>query len=169
MKHDEIFREALEENQKMIFRICCRFFGPGENAHDAYQDILLRIWMNIENFRGECQLKTWIYRVALNVCITFRAKNKKRSLLFVPLSQPAYNIADETKLYEDDENKLAFFRKFMDGLSTSDKALVSLYLEDLDTKEISRITGLSESNVRVRIHRIKSEVKKQWETEYGTG
>ncbi|HEX2866881.1 MAG TPA: RNA polymerase sigma factor [Ignavibacteriales bacterium] len=168
MKRDELFREALEENQKMIFRVCCRFFGPGENAKDAYQDILLKIWMNIEGFRGECQLKTWIYRISVNVCITFRSKNKRKSSLFVPFSEPAYRVPDEEKLLEDEENKLLFFRKFMDELSGADKALVSLYLEDLDTREMSRITGLSESNVRVRIHRIKSEIKKQWEVEYGT-
>lgn len=169
MRRDELFREAIEENQKMIFRICYHFFGPGENARDAYQDILLKIWMNIENFRGECQLKTWIYRIATNVCITFRAKVKKKSTIFVPFSESVYKIAGEEEIYKDNENKILFFRKFMDELNASDRALVSLYLEDLDTKEMAHITGLSESNVRVRLHRIKDEIKRQWEAEYGTG
>lgn len=168
MKRDEIFKDALRENDRMIFRVCYHFFGPGENVRDAYQDILLKIWLNIENFRGECQLRTWIYRIAVNVCITFRSKEKKKSSVFVPFYESIYEKADEKEVYQDDENKLLFFTKFMEKLNVSDKALVSLYLEDLDTKEIAQITGLSESNVRVRIHRIKNEIKRQWEVEYGT-
>ena len=56
----------------------------------------------------------------------------------------------------------------MDSLNATDKTLVSLYLEDLDTKELSQITGLSESNVRVKLHRIKNQIKKEWEVKYGT-
>lgn len=56
----------------------------------------------------------------------------------------------------------------MNNLNATDKVLVSLYLEDLDTKEMSHITGLSESNVRVKIHRIKNEIRKEWEIKYGT-
>lgn len=168
MDRDEIFKDAIKENDKMILRVCYHFFGPGENARDAYQEILLKIWLNVENFRGECQLRTWIYRIAVNVCITFRSKEKKKSSVFVPFYELEYGRADEKEVYQDDENKLLFFRKFMEKLNVSDKALVSLYLEDLDTKEIAQITGLSESNVRVRIHRIKNEIKRQWEVEYGT-
>lgn len=168
MNRDEIFKDAIKENDRMILRVCYHFFGPGENARDAYQEILLKIWLNVENFRGECQLKTWIYRIAVNVCITFRSKEKKKSSVFVPFYELDYGKADEKEVYQDEENKLLFFRKFMEKLNVSDKALVSLYLEDLDTKEIAQITGLSESNVRVRIHRIKNEIKRQWEVEYGT-
>ncbi|MGE5497374.1 MAG: RNA polymerase sigma factor [Syntrophothermus sp.] len=168
MNRDEIFKDAIKENDRMILRVCYHFFGPGENARDAYQEILLKIWLNVENFRGECQLKTWIYRIAVNVCITFRSKEKKKSSVFVPFYELDYGKADEKEVYQDEENKLLFFRKFMEKLNVSDKALVSLYLEDLDTKEIAQITGLSESNVRVRVHRIKNEIKRQWEVEYGT-
>ncbi|MGE5402707.1 MAG: RNA polymerase sigma factor [Ignavibacteriales bacterium] len=169
MNRDELFKEAIKENDRLIFRICYHFFGPGENAKDAYQEILLKIWLNIEGFRGESQIKTWISRIAVNVCITFRARTKKKSSLFVPFSEAVFNgNTGNEDIYADDENKLLFFRSFMDRLNASDRALVSLYLEDLDTKDISHITGLSESNVRVRIHRIKNQIKREWELKYGT-
>ena len=169
MNRDELFREAVKENDKMILRICCHFFGPGENAKDAHQETLLKIWLNIEKFRNESKLKTWIYRIAVNVCITFLSKAKKKSSLFVPISKSVYNVScEENQSIKDDENKKLFFREFMDRLNTTDKALVSLYLEDLDTKELSQITGLSESNVRVKLHRIKNQIKKEWEVKYGT-
>jgi RNA polymerase sigma factor (sigma-70 family) len=70
VKRDEMFRAAILENDKRIYSICSHYFGPGDNAKDAYQEVLLKIWLNILNFRGESQLKTWITRIAVNVCMT---------------------------------------------------------------------------------------------------
>lgn len=169
MNRNELFKDALKENDKMISGICYRFFGPGDDAGDAHQEILLKIWMNIEKFRNECSIKTWIYRIAVNVCITYRSKAKRKSVRFVPISKSVEKQGNSD--YEnsgDDENKLVFFRSFVDKLNAADKTLVSLYLEELDTREISEITGFSESNVRVKIHRIKNQIKKEWMAEYGT-
>ncbi|MCU0342867.1 MAG: sigma-70 family RNA polymerase sigma factor [Ignavibacterium sp.] len=169
MDRDEVFKEALRENDKMIIRLCNHFFGPGENAKDAHQEILLKIWLNIGKFRNESQLKTWIYRIAVNVCLTFLSSAKRKSSLFVRLSKSAYNTSyEDESFYSDDENKIQFLRNFLDNLNPTDKVLVSLYLEDFDTKEMSNITGLSESNVRVKIHRIKNEIRKEWQDKYGT-
>jgi len=169
MNRDKLFKEAIRENDKMILRICNHFFGPGENAKDAHQEILVKIWLNIEKFRNESQIKTWIYRIAVNVCLTFLSSNKKKSSIFVRFTKSTYNKSYEDKsLFSEDETKVQFLRKFIDNLNATDKVLVSLYLEDLDTKEISHITGLSESNVRVKIHRIKNEIRKEWEIKYGT-
>lgn len=169
MNRNELFKEAIKENEKRISRICYHFFGPGENAKDAYQEILLKIWQNIESFRGESQIKTWINRIAVNVCINFFWAVKKKTSVFIPYSHLVNeeNLTQE-ETFKDEENKLLFFRCFMDNLSTPDKALVSLYLEDFNTKEISEITGLSEGNVRVRIYRIKTQIRKEWESKYGT-
>jgi RNA polymerase sigma-70 factor (ECF subfamily) len=168
MNREEVFREAVKENDKMIFRICCHFFGPGENAKDAHQEILLKIWLNIEKFRNEAKVKTWIYRIAVNVCLTFLSRSKKKSTLFVPISKSMSSLQHEEFPINDEENKERFFRNFVEHLNAADKVLVSLYLEELDTKEISGITGLSESNVRVKIHRIKNQIRKEWEIKYGT-
>lgn len=169
MNRDELFKEAIRENDKMILRICNHFFGPGENAKDAHQEILLKIWLNIEKFRNESKIKTWIYRIAVNVCLTFLSSNRKKSSIFVRFSKSTYNKSyEESSLFKDDENKAQFLRAFIDNLNATDKVLVSLYLEDLDTKEMSNITGLSESNVRVKIHRIKNEIRKEWVNKYGT-
>ena len=91
MNRDELFKEAIRENDKMILRICNHFFGPGENAKDAHQEILLKIWLNIEKFRNESKIKTWIYRIAVNVCLTFLSSNRKKSSIFVRFSKSTYN------------------------------------------------------------------------------
>ena len=169
MNRDKLFKEAILENDKMIISLCNHFFGPSENAKDAHQEILLKIWLNIEKFRNESQIKTWIYRIAVNVCLTFLSKEKKKKSLFISFSKSKYTTSyEDESFYSDDENKKIFLRKFLDDLNATDKVLVSLYLEDFDTKEMSNITGLSESNVRVKIHRIKNEIRKEWKIKYGT-
>jgi len=169
MNQEEMFREAIRENDMRIFSICCHYFGPGDEAKDAYQEILLKIWLNIMNFRGESQLKTWICRIAVNVCLTFISKTKKKASVFVPFAHMNYyDKAWEDEDYQGEkEEKIKFFEDFKGKLNPLDKALVTLYLEDMEYREISQITGLSEGNARARIHRIKKQIKQDWEDKYG--
>ena len=169
MNQEKLFRAALLENDRRIYSICCHYFGPGDEAKDAYQEILLKIWMNILNFRGESQLKTWISRIAVNVCMTYLSKNSKKSSVFVPLSHINcdYKTSESDDNSEEGEAKIKFFKEFKNKLSSADKILVTLYLDDIEYSEISLITGLSEVNARARIHRIKKQIKKEWEDKYG--
>jgi len=171
MNRNELFNNAIRENGELISRICSRFFASKQDAQDAYQEILLKIWLNIQNFRGDSLIKTWISRIAVNVCITFVSKTKKKFSLFVPFSKKTEQLSiqnDGEPISEKDE-KLDFLTDFVSSLSAPDKALVALYLEDMDTKEIAQITGFSDANVRVRIHRIKKEIKLKWELKNGLG
>lgn len=170
MDQEQVFREAIQESDRMIFNICCHFFGRGDQAEDVYQEILLKIWLNIKNFRGESKIRTWIGRIAVNVCLSNIAKLKKSSSMFVPISMPdhadkAGEIDADT---EEEEAKLAFFESFKSKLNAVDKTLISLYLEDIEYREIAQITGLSEGNARTRLHRIKEQIKKEWEEKNGT-
>lgn len=164
-----MFRDAIRENDRRIFNICSYYFGPGEEARDAYQEILLKIWLNIMNFRGEAQLKTWISRIAVNVCLTFLSKAKKKFAVFISSSylENYDKVSEDEGNPEEEEIKLKFFEEFKKKLSQAEKILVSLYLEDMEYTEISEITGLNEGNARSRIHRIKKQIKQEWEDKYG--
>lgn len=169
MKQETLFRAAILENDRRIYRICSHYFGQGDEAKDAYQEVLLKIWLNILNFRGESQLKTWISRIAVNVCMTYLSKKSKKASIFVPLStvDSEYRTAENDENQEEEENKIRFFEDYKNRLSSADKILVSLYLDNIEYSDISLITGLSESNARARIHRIKNQIKKEWEDKYG--
>jgi len=169
MNQETLFRAAILENDRRIYSICCHYFGPGDEAKDAYQEVLLKIWLNILNFRGESQLKTWISRIAVNVCMTFLSKRKKKSAVFIPFSQiDGYDrISENENNPEEEEAKLRFFEEFKNKLNPADKILVALYLEDIEYTEIAKITSMSEGNARTRIHRIKKQIKKEWEDKYG--
>lgn len=164
------FRKVVEENYARIYRICFHYFGNSEEANDAVQDILLKVWLNIDKFRGESALSTWISRIAVNVCLTSFRYRRNGTVRIEP-EQFLFlrdNLPDESDNYPENEEKLKFFHNFMQKLSAADRTLVSLYLEDMESADIASVTGLSDVNVRTRIHRIKKQIKEEWEDNYGT-
>jgi RNA polymerase sigma-70 factor (ECF subfamily) len=173
MHREQLFRNAIGENSRRIFRICSYFFYNWDDRNDAYQETLIRIWENLHSFKGNSLLSTWIYRVTVNTCLSHIRSEKRRINLIESTSSPEVFLVAEPGGNEDacnEENKIIFLQQFMMNLSMADRTLVSLYLEDLSTKEMAEITGISEANVRVRMHRIKNRIKNEWEeTQHGTG
>jgi len=172
MKKEQLFRTLVNEYGNKIFRICCWYFNDPDERDDAYQEALIRVWEHADTFKGQSKISTWIYRVTVNTCLFSIRSEKRRRRHFEAGCSP-----DDLEVVEfhedcdpDSEQKLLFFRGFMNSLDNPDRTLVSLYLEELSTREMAEITGLSESNVRVRIFRIKEQIKKQWEGyTHGTG
>ena len=87
LKQDELFRKALSENNGRIHRICRHYFGRKWEADDAYQEILLKIWLNLKGFRGEAQLSTWVNRIAVNTCLTHLSKTTRNAHHEIPLPE----------------------------------------------------------------------------------
>jgi RNA polymerase sigma-70 factor (ECF subfamily) len=172
MEKDQLYREILKKNDTRIFRICSWYFTDTEERNDAYQESLIRIWEHLHTFRGESKVSTWIYRIVVNSCLTHIRKDKLRTNLIEPGIIPENIQVAETFPADDDQAdiKLTFFRGLLQTMNHADRTLVSLYLEELSTKEMSDITGLTEANVRVKLHRIKEKIKKEWEDrQNGTG
>ncbi len=172
MDKDQLFREILKENDNRIFRICCWYFTDAEERNDAYQESLIRIWEQLHSFRGESKVSTWIYRIVVNSCLTYIRKDKLRKSLIDTGKVPEnIQVAEASPAeYDQHDIKLAFFRSLLQTLNHADRTLVSLYLEELSTKEMAEITGLTEINVRVKLHRIKEQIKNEWEEkQHGTG
>ena len=156
MENDKtLFEEIFRKNRDRVFRLCCMYSGDEDLRKDLMQDIFIRVWENMNSFRGEAAMSTWIYRIALNTCLT-HVRTIKRSLKVNPLPDK-FDIAD-TETNKDEEKSLDFFIHSVNQLPSFDRTLISLYLEDLSGKEIADITGISEANVRVKIHRIKDRL-----------
>ncbi len=169
MKEEE-FKKVVDGNYGRISRICLHYFGSREEADDACQEVLLKVWLSIDKFRGESSLSTWISRIAVNVCMT-TFRNKKTETIRLgseELKHLGDKMPDENDPGDEEEEKLRFFKSFMEKLPAADRTLVSLYLEEMDSSDIATVTGLSEANVRTRIHRIKKQIKEEWEVRYGT-
>ena len=173
MDKEKQYLELLKENSNRIYRICCRYMNDRESCKDAYQEVLINVWNNLARFRGDAKISTWIYRITVNTCLMFIKTTKKTNENVEVLSNIDHLTIPDTgtsEKHSEDEERLSFFNNFIQQLCLSDRTLVSLYLEELSTREIAEVTGLSEANVRVRIHRIKEQIKKDWkEKHHGTG
>lgn len=158
---EEHFKQVVEQNKGRILRIC-RFYAPSEeDCKDMYQEVLINIWKSIENFKGNSEIGTWIYRIAVNTSLTFAGKQYKRMKLNVDIETS--NLKSLLEQERDEalikENQLQELQIHLNQLSVIDKALMGLVLEGLSTKEIADVIGITEPNVRVKIHRIKEDLR----------
>jgi RNA polymerase sigma-70 factor (ECF subfamily) len=160
---EEKFRKTIDENKSRIMRVC-RYYAPSrEDQKDMYQEILVNIWRSIETFRGDCELSTWIYRISVNTSLSYAGKHYKRMKLNVDID--TCNISgileddpDERKLIEEKISDLQFN---LNQLSVIDKAIMGLVLEELSYRDIADIIGITEPNVRIKVHRIKETLRSQ--------
>ena len=154
------FQDILIDNKDKIYRICCYYLSDPEDRKDLYQDILINIWKSLPSFKGKSKLETWIFRIAVNSALGFIYKEKKRKDKN-DISKDIVDIQIESNQSKmDEEDKYKQVLDAINCLKTSDKVLISMYLENLSQKEIAEISGFSESNVRVKIHRIKKILTK---------
>ncbi len=166
MEKETQFRAALEGNKDRIYRICCCYFQEEAERNDVYQEILMNIWKSLDNFRGRSQLSTWIYRITVNTCINNKRTENRRRQIFSSISTadqerfPSRNSDDPSdKIEQAIQDLYACINK----LTPLDKTLISLYMEDLGTREMADVLGISEANVRVKLHRIKKVLKNMLE------
>ena len=152
------FVAQLNENQNIIHKIC-RLYTNCEDSHkDLFQEVTIQLWKAFPKFRGDSKFSTWAYRVALNTAITLYRKNK-RSIATVEYEGRQHFIKDIDYNYEEEE-QIKLMYKAVYQLNDIEKALVFMYLEDKDYREIAETLGISEVNARVKMNRIKGKLKK---------
>ena len=152
------FVTDLEKHQNIVHKVC-RLYTNNQDAHnDLFQEISIQLWRAYPKFRGDAKFSTWMYRVAINTAITLYRKSK-RSVQTQDFDTVIFKI--QSSEYDDtEEEQLKLMYKAVKQLSDIDKALVFLYLEDKNYKEISETMGISEVNARVKMNRVKSKLKK---------
>ncbi len=155
---ENTFLLALEQNQQKLLRVCSVYAEDNEDKKDLFQEVLINIWQSISSFEEKSSLSTWMFRVTLNVCLRLQTKQAKKRDRFMKLdSITIENIIDE-EANDEDHERLIKLRSCIKKLNDADKAVTTLYLEELSYKEISDITGLTENNVAVKIKRIKMKL-----------
>lgn len=158
----EAFFKLVEENKRIIFKICNAYCRNKSDREDLAQEIIYNLWKSGENFNNESLFSTWMYRVALNVAISFYRKGK-RSIPSLSLTDHLLEIEDKQ---ENDETELRLnqLQQFINQLKELDRALMILYLEEKSYSEIAEILGITETNVGTKINRIKTYLKQQFST-----
>lgn len=158
------FRQIVEENSVRISRICNYYSKNSEDSKDLYQEILINVWKSLDKFRGESSVNTWIYRIAVNTSLTFAGKSYRNLNLSIEQMPQGIGVLlddDELEKKQKTELHLEELETQLNLLSIIDKALITMMLEGLSMREIADVIGLTEPNVKVKIHRIKENLKQQ--------
>lgn len=153
---EQQFIEVADTYKEVMAKVCWAYVGPGASFDDLYQEVLINLWQGLDSYRGDAKMSTWIYRTAINTCITWHRRNKRHSRN-LPLdsigAEPTYVAstldADIRELYS-----------LIGRLGDIDKALITLWLDEKSYDEIAAIMGLTQANVAVKLHRIKAKLSK---------
>ena len=148
------FAQVVREHKGTIYTVCYMFSKDEDEVADLFQDILINLWKGFSKFRGESNIKTWIYRVSLNTCISSDRK-KKRKGETVPLDMNI-NLFDDS---QEDTKQIRMLQNRISRLGPFDRAIVLLWLENLSYDEIGAIVGITAKNVSVRLFRIKEQLR----------
>ena len=149
------FAQTVREHKGTIYTVCYMFSNNPEEVADLFQEILINLWKGFSKFRGDSNIRTWIYRVSLNTCISSeRKKNRKVETLPLTMDIDLFSDSDE------DTKQVQMLRNRINKLGPFDRAIVLLWLENLSYDEIGSIVGISAKNVSVRLVRIKDQLKK---------
>ena len=152
---EEAFIHQVNQNLGIAHSICRIYFTDAHEKSDLIQEMLYQLWKSYPGFDGRSKFSTWMYRVCLNTALTYRRKGRKTKNESLSLNHN--EIPDRPP--ENKEESLQELYRAISTLSSLNKAVVLLYLEDLSYEEIAQITGLSKSNVSVRLVRIKKELE----------
>lgn len=151
---EEKFLSELEKNKESLLRICSIYSTDSEMKKDYFQESLLNIYKSLPSFKSKSSLKTWMYKITINVCLGLSKRRIKSKLDFVNIEA----IEDQSNSTESVDPRLERLRKCIAKLNTSNKILVSLYLEELPYREIATITGLTENHIAVKLKRIRKKL-----------
>ena len=147
------FAQTVAEHKSTIYTVCYMFSKDVDEVNDLFQEVLVNLWKGFEGFQHRSDIKSWLYRVSLNTCISLERK-KRRS--------PVERLNMDINLFEDrdeDTKQVDRLHKRISQLQPFDRAIVLLWLENLSYEEIGLIVGISAKNVSVRLYRIKEQLK----------
>lgn len=157
----ETFVKLITENKNIVFKICNSYCSNKDDRDDLAQEIVLNLWKSYAAFTPNYKFSTWMYRVALNVAISFYRK-EMRAIKFDAYSEDLIVFSTDADKKVEMEKNLSLLQKFIFELNEIDKSIMLLYLDDKSYKEIAEITGISESNVATKINRIKNKLKSKF-------
>lgn len=158
--HSERFLHLLSENQQAILRLCKAYTIRPEDRQDLFQEIVFNLWKSLPGFKDASSLKTWVYRVALNICIRYSMNSRKWQTRHVTIAGLEFRDDRNIDSLQNLEAQEMHDRLYaaIHNLKQVDKTIALLYLEDLSHQEICEITGLTTNNVSVRLNRLKKQL-----------
>jgi RNA polymerase sigma factor (sigma-70 family) len=162
-KNKETFLQLIQDNMGIIIKICNSYCTGKDDRDDLAQEIVFNLWKAFQSYTPDFKFSTWMYRIGLNVAISFYRK-EIRSVKFSAYSEDLIVFDEESENGLEKEGRLALLQKFIRDLKEIDKSIILLYLDNKTYEEIAEIVGISETNVATKISRIKINLKSKIQT-----
>lgn len=159
-KQKQIFDVWLKQHKGLLFKVVRAFAFNLYDQDDLFQEISIQIWHSIPNFRGDAKVSTWMYRVALYTATAWSRQEKKHHDGKRPLESIEHTIVQTGKGID---GRLEWLYQQITQLNEIDRSLMLLLLDGFSYQEIAAILGITESNVGVKIHRIKKHLTQKSE------
>lgn len=157
---EQEFSKLIDDNQGLIIKVSRLYTNTLEDEEDLFQEIVLQLWRSYDTFKGQSKISTWMYRVALNTAITIFRKKKKS-----PETDELQDFHEKNILEDDDEKQqqISALYRSIKILPKIERAIVTMYLDDLPYRDIAQNLGISEVNARVKMNRLKKVLKELME------
>jgi RNA polymerase sigma factor (sigma-70 family) len=151
---EALFKEIFDKNSAKVFHLCYGYTGDDESANDLMQETFIKVWQNLDKFRNQSLISTWIYRIAVNTCLTYLRVEKRQAK-----DELTDNIIENKQEEVSDKNEqVSLLYKCISQLEENERILITMVLDEVPYHEIAQISGISDGNLRVKIHRIKQKL-----------
>lgn len=157
-EQQDIFKQWLDKYKALLFKIVRAYAFTNDDRDDLFQEISLQVWRSVPNFRGESAVTTWMYRIALNTALRWKSKEKKAITQDHDLDHPMVVLKSEPTVNDE---RIDWLYEQIGKLNEVDRSLCLMLLDDFSYKEMADLLGISQSNVAVKIHRIKKYLTEQ--------
>ncbi len=155
----EQFVQILKAHKGILFKIINTYCQDPEDRKDLEQEIIINLWKSVPAFSPQFKLSTWLYKVALNVAVSFYRKDALRKTKTTSIHASIFKDTDFADAVEEGNPQRKILHDFIDRQDEFNKEILILYLEDLSYKEIAEIVGITESNVGTKINRLKKKLQ----------
>ncbi len=156
MSNNKVFTELYNKHAPQVLRMCMAYTDDEAQAQDFLQETFIKVWQHLDSYRGDAKISTWIYRIAVNTCLSHirSTKNKVPDAL-----QENFDKADDLSGIAKEQH-IQHLYNAIHQLPETDRLIISMVLEEIPYDEIAKTVNISEGNLRVKIHRIKQELTK---------
>lgn len=152
---DTGFIDMVRENSGLIFKVCYMYARDNDHLSDLRQEVLANLWEGRGSFASRSKVSTWIYRVAINTCVSYLRRNRRHT------GHESLDSDERMAIVDDSSEHASMLRQMYEmigALGPVDKALIMLWLDEYSYDEIAELTGLKRNNVAVKLHRIKQRL-----------
>jgi RNA polymerase sigma factor (sigma-70 family) len=154
----ETFQALVDAHKGIVYKVCRSYCRNRDDREDLAQEIVVQLWRSFDTFDERYRFSTWLYRIALNVAISFYRRETMRTRHVLSAGEHVFEAIDET---ESQTEEIVLLHQFIERLDPLNKALVLLYLDGNSYREIAEVLGISETNVATKISRLKQTMKRE--------